>query len=65
VSFASYAHQPDLSTAVLSKTDDGKYIQITRSSRLLREKLIISIQKTLMIDAFKRLVVDHFKKMSF
>lgn len=68
VSFASYAHQPDLSTAVLSKTDDGKYIlQITSSLSAFEGEIDYLYSKNAYktVDAFKRLVVDHFNKNVF
>ncbi len=68
VSFASYAHQPDVSTAVLSKTDDGKYIlQITSSLSAFEGEIDYLYSKNAYktADAFKKLVVDHFNKNVF
>lgn len=68
VSFASYAHQPDLSTAVLSKTDDGKYIlQITSSLSAFEGEIDYLYSKGAYKtpEDFIKLVVDHFNKNVF
>lgn len=67
-SFASHAHQPDLSTAVLSKTDTGKYIlQITSSLSAFEGEIdyLYSKDAYKTPEAFKKLVVDHFNKNVF
>ena len=68
VSFASYAHQPDVSTAVLSKTDDGKYIlQITSSLSAFEGEIDYLYSKGAYKtpEDFIKLVVDHFNKNVF
>lgn len=67
-SFGSYAHQPDLSTSVLSKTDTGKYIlQITSSLSAFEGEIdyLYSKDAYKTPEAFKKLVVDHFSKNVF
>ncbi|WPR70997.1 hypothetical protein SLW70_13800 [Flavobacterium sp. NG2] len=64
-SFASYAHQPDLSTSVLSKTTDGKYIlQITSSLSAFEGEIDYRYSKNAYKTAedFNKLVVDYFRK---
>ena len=65
ISFISYGHQPDLSTTVLSKTTDGKYvIQITSSLSAFEGEIeyLYSKDSYKSADAFKNLVIDHFNK---
>lgn len=67
-SFSSHAHQPDLSTAVLSKTDTGKYIlQITTSLPAFEGEIdyLYSKNRYKTPEDFKKLVVDHFNKNVF
>lgn len=67
-SLTGYAHQPDLSTAVLSKTDTGKYIlQITSSLSAFEGEIDYLYSKNgyKTPEDFKKLVVDHFNKNVF
>ncbi|NDP22955.1 MAG: hypothetical protein GZ091_18030 [Paludibacter sp.] len=67
-SFDGHAHQPDLSTAVLSKTDTGKYIlQITTSLSAFEGEIdyLYSKEGYKTPEDFKKLVVDHFHKNVF
>lgn len=67
-SFSGRAHQPELSTAVLSKTDTGKYIlQITTSLSAFEGEIDYLYSKNgyKTPEDFKKLVVDHFNKNVF
>lgn len=68
ICIASYAHQPDFSTAVLSKTDDGIYVlQITSSLSAFEGEIdyLYSKDAYKTPEDFKKLVVDHFNKNVF
>lgn len=67
-SFSSYGHQPDISTSVLSKTAEGKYIlQITSSLGAFEGEIdyLYSKNSYKSADEFKNLVINHFKKNVF
>lgn len=67
-SFSSHAHQPDLSTAVLSKTDTGKFIlQITSSLSAFEGEIDYLYSKAAYKtpEDFKELVTNHFNKNVF
>ncbi|MEZ7506207.1 hypothetical protein [Flavobacterium sp. Arc2] len=60
-----HAHQPDFSTSVLSKTDDGKYVlQITSSLTAFEGEIDYLYSKNAYKtpEAFQQLVIDHFNK---
>jgi hypothetical protein len=66
--FVGYAHQADLSTSVLSKTPEGKYVlQITSSLTAFEGEIDYLYSKNAYktADAFRNLVIDHFKKNVF
>lgn len=68
ICIASYAHQPDFSTAVLSKTDDGIYVlQITSSLSAFEGEIdyLYSKDAYKTPEDFKKLVIDHFNKNVF
>ena len=63
--FVGYAHQSDLSTSVLSKTPDGKYVlQITSSLTAFEGEINYLYSKNAYktADGFRDLVIDHFRK---
>jgi len=65
MSLGSYAHQPDLSTVVVSKTDDGKYVmQITGSLTAFEGEVDYIFGKNAYktADEFRELVIKHFRK---
>lgn len=61
----SYAHQPDLSSVVVSKTDDGKYVmQVTSSLTAFEWEVDYNFGQNAYKtpDEFRDLVITHFRK---